>query len=99
MIVEFCGSVDVCLEDEEQEIIDIWKNGFLSHFYIELFLRVELSSLNRIYNLVMRKRVKENHEIVFYLQANKVDSALMLLDVYRDKIHYDVKKKEWIVVR
>lgn len=91
MIVEFCGSVDVCLEDEEQEIIDIWKNGFLSHFYIELFLRVELSSLNRIYNLVMRKRVKENHEIVFYLQANKVDSALMLLDVYRDKIHYDAK--------
>ena len=91
MIVEFCGSVDVCLEDEEQEIIDIWKNGFLSHFYIELFLRVELSSLNRIYNLVMRKRVKENHEIVFYLQANKVDSALILLDVYRDKIHYDAK--------
>ena len=91
MIVEFCGSVDVCLEDEEQEIIDIWKNGFLSHFYIELFLRVELSSLNRIYNLVMRKRVKENHEIVFYLQANKVDSALMLMDVYRDKIHYDAK--------
>ena len=91
MIVEFCGSVDVCLEDEEQEIIDIWKNGFLSHFYIELFLRVELSSLNRIYNLVMRKRVKENHKIVFYLQANKVDSALMLLDVYRDKIHYDAK--------
>ena len=52
---------------------------------------MELSSLNRIYNLVMRKRVKENHEIVFYLQANKVDSALMLLDVYRDKIHYDAK--------
>ena len=91
MIVEFCGSVDVCLEDEEQEIIDIWKNGFLSHFYIELFLKGELISLNRIYNLVMRKRVKENHEIVFYLQANKVDSALMLLDVYRDKIHYDAK--------
>ena len=35
----------------------------------------------------------------YYLQANKVDSALMLLDVYRDKIHYDAKKKEWIVVR
>ncbi len=29
------------------------------------FLGVELSSPNRIYNLVMRKRVKENHEIVF----------------------------------
>mgnify|MGYP006918869619 CR=1 FL=1 len=39
MIVEVYGSVGVCLEDEEQEIIDIWKNGFLSHFYIELFLR------------------------------------------------------------
>ena len=59
----------------------------------------ELSSLNRIYNLVIRKKKKENHEIVFYLQANKVDSALMLLDVYRDKIHYDAKQKEWIVVR
>lgn len=35
----------------------------------------------------------------YNLQANKVDSALMLLDVYRDKIHYDAKKKEWIVVR
>ena len=35
----------------------------------------------------------------YHLQANKVDSALMLLDVYRDKIHYDAKKKEWIVVR
>ena len=35
----------------------------------------------------------------YYLQANKVDSALMLLDVDRDKIYYDVKKKEWIVVR
>ena len=39
MIVEDCGSGDVCLEDEEQEILDIWKNCFLSHFYIELFLR------------------------------------------------------------
>lgn len=29
------------------------------------FLGVELSNLNRIYNLVMRKRVKENHEVVF----------------------------------
>ena len=35
----------------------------------------------------------------YYLQANKVDSALMLLDVYRDKIYYDVKKKELIFVR
>lgn len=35
----------------------------------------------------------------YYLKANKVDSALLLLDVYRDKIHFDSKKKEWIVVR
>lgn len=52
------------------------------------------------------KLIKHEYEIKviddgksYYLQANKVDSALMLLDVYRDKIHYDVKKKEWIVVR
>lgn len=35
----------------------------------------------------------------YYLKANKVDSALLLLDVYRDKIHFDSKKNEWIVVR
>lgn len=64
-IVEVCGSVDVCSEDEEQEIIVIWKNGFLSLFILSYFLGVELSCLNRIYNLVMRKRIKENHEIIF----------------------------------
>ena len=35
----FVSHLALLLEDEEQEIIDIWKNGFLSHFYIELFLR------------------------------------------------------------
>lgn len=33
----------------------------------------------------------------YYLQANKVDSALMLLDVYRDKIHYDVKRRNGLL--
>lgn len=35
----------------------------------------------------------------YYLKANKVDSALLLLDVYRDKIHFDSKRNEWIVSR
>lgn len=35
----------------------------------------------------------------YYLKANKVDSALLLLDVYRDKIHYNSKKNEWVVIR
>ena len=43
MIVEDCGSGDVCLEDEEQEIIDIWANGSLSHF-LSYFSVMELSS-------------------------------------------------------
>lgn len=38
-IIEVCGSVDVCLEYEEQEIIDIWKNSSLSPFYYELLFR------------------------------------------------------------
>lgn len=33
----------------------------------------------------------------YYLQANKVDSALMLLDVYRDKIHYDDKRRNGLL--
>lgn len=33
----------------------------------------------------------------YYLQANKVDSALMLLDVYRDKIHYDAKRRNGLL--
>lgn len=33
----------------------------------------------------------------YYLQANKVDSALMLLDVYRDKIYYDVKRRNGLL--
>ena len=70
--------------------------------------------INENYQLLRKISVLENkmklikHEYgikviddgkTYYLQANKVDSALMLLDVYRDKIHYDAKKKEWIVVR
>lgn len=35
----------------------------------------------------------------YYLQANKVDSALMLLDVYRDKLKYNPKKKQWVIKR
>ena len=35
----------------------------------------------------------------YSLKADKVDSALMLLESYRDKIKYDTKKKAWTIHR
>lgn len=35
----------------------------------------------------------------YYIKADKVDSALMLLDVYRDKIKYNRRNKSWVIER
>lgn len=50
--------------------------------------------------------IKENYGIIvvengntYSLKADKVDSALLLLDTYRDKIKYDTKKKAWTIHR
>lgn len=36
---------------------------------------------------------------VISVESAKIDSALLLLDVYRDKVTYDSREKTWTVVR
>ena len=42
---------------------------------------------------------KKNNQIITSLSSPKLDSALILLDVYRNKLFYDSKKKIWIIKR
>lgn len=50
------------------------------------------------------KFIKDNYPIkvirngnTYTIDAAKIDSALMILDVYRDKISYDKEKNYWII--
>lgn len=90
--------------------VDNWKKK--SHkaddeFSVNELVNENYQLLQRISDLENKMKLIKNEYGInvidngksYYLQANKVDSALMLLNVYRDKIHYDNKKNEWIVVR
>ena len=57
-------------------------------------LEFKLNYIKDAYGIV----VVENGN-TYSLKAAKVDSALMLLDSYRDKLKYDTKKKEWTIHR
>lgn len=57
-------------------------------------LEFKLNYIKETYGIV----VVENGN-TYSLKADKVDSALLLLDTYRDKIKYDTKKKAWIIHR
>lgn len=50
------------------------------------------------YNIKYNYTIK-NNEMITSLSSPKLDSALMLLDVYRNKLLYDPKKKRWIIKR
>ena len=57
-------------------------------------LEFKLNYIKETYGIVV---VKNGN--TYSLKADKVDSALLLLDSYRDKIKYDTKKKAWIIHR
>lgn len=57
-------------------------------------LEFKLNYIKETYGIV----VVENGN-TYSLKADKVDSALLLLDTYRDKIKYDIKKKAWTIHR
>ena len=57
-------------------------------------LEFKLNYIKETYGIV----VVENGN-TYSLKADKVDSALLLLDTYRDKIKYDTKKKAWTIHR
>lgn len=39
------------------------------------------------------------HKDGYHIEADKVDSAMILLPVFRDRLSYDSVKKQWIVTR
>ena len=98
-----------------QRNTDDWKKlveryNLLVHDYNKLGLKLSkiedslwvknllLKNIEKYYKIQYNYSYKGNH-VFTNISSPKLDSALMLLDVYRDKIYYDVKKKEWIVVR
>lgn len=64
-------------------------------------LQYEISKKNTYLDLINRNygiEVKEqNHRI--WAESVKVDSALLLLEVYRDRIKYDPEKEVWLIER
>lgn len=41
----------------------------------------------------------KGNQVITNLSSEKLDSALMLLELYRDKLKYDIKKKQWTIKR
>lgn len=60
-----------------------------------------LSFIELVEKSLDMKFIYETHDnsATFRFESPKVDSAFMLLDVYRDKIRYDQDKKKWYVTR
>ncbi len=85
------------LMDENYELLD--KNLELRTRNSDLSYEIEQKDL--YFDLIKRKYginiVRENGMV--WAEGAKVDSALMLLNLYRDKIKYDPQKKVWSVVR
>lgn len=57
-----------------------------------------LKNSAKFYNIQYNYRYKGNH-VITNLSSEKLDSALMLLELYRDKLKYDIKKKQWTIKR
>ena len=53
-----------------------------------------LDVIKEQYNIRVYER--NNH---IHVEADRVDSALMLLGTYRDKLKYDDPQKQWIISR
>jgi len=49
------------------------------------------------YDISIINQEEKNGVLYFDIQAQKLDSALMLLPYYRNKLKYDAKKKIWII--
>lgn len=56
--------------------------------------KAKLDLIKRIYGIEVKEQQK-----YYYLKASKVDSALLLLDVYKDKLKYDPIKRQWNIGR
>ena len=57
-----------------------------------------LKNTEKYYKIQFNYNYKGN-QVFTNISSPKLDSALMLLDVYRDKLKYNPKKKQWIIKR
>lgn len=57
-----------------------------------------LKNMEKYYKIQYSYSYKGN-QVITNINSLKLDSALMLLDVYRDKLKYNPKKKQWIIKR
>jgi hypothetical protein len=69
-------------------------------------LSSEVDSLNQELRILKSKLslIQSNYSIIFKetnngisIHADKIDSALLLLPYYRDKLSYDSQKKSWTI--
>lgn len=83
------------LMDENYELLN--ENSEMSKQ--KLILEHENEKNKNYLDLIKRQYgiyvVERNNKV--WVEGAKVDSALMLLNVYRDKLKYDLEKKEWWV--
>lgn len=57
-----------------------------------------LKNSEKYYKIQYNYSYKGN-QVFTNISSPKLDSALMLLDVYRDKLKYNPKKKQWVIKR
>ena len=98
-----------------QRNTDDWKKlveryNLLVHDYNKLGLKLSkiedslwvknllLKNIEKYYKIQYNYNYKGN-QVFTNISSPKLDSALMILDVYRDKLKYNPKKKQWIIKR
>lgn len=98
-----------------QRNTDDWKKlveryNLLVHDYNKLGLKLSkiedslwvknllLKNIEKYYKIQYNYGYKDN-QVITNLSSEKLDSALMLLDIYRDKLKYNPQKKQWTIKR
>ena len=98
-----------------QRNTDDWKKlveryNLLVHDYNKLGLKLSkiedslwlkyllLKNIEKYYKIQYNYGYKGN-QVITNLSSEKLDSALMLLDIYRDKLKYNPQKKQWTIKR
>ena len=98
-----------------QRNTDDWKKlveryNLLVHDYNKLGLKLSkiedslwvknllLKNIEKYYKIQYNYGYKGN-QVITNLSSKKLDSALMLLDIYRDKLKYNPQKKQWTIKR
>lgn len=68
------------------------KRSILKYSYQKKKQRLKINGIQYNYNY-------RGNQVFTNISSPKLDSALMLLDVYRDKLKYNPKKKQWTIKR